>query len=202
MKFSLGLAYLILLAGLLLWPINHFYGLGLRQIPASLSETIFVPDYQARQQIIRNTYLYQNVFLARLFQNKWLIPLEKFKKNLFSLLDLNYYFFNSHPRELADNQNLVRLPFVLVFFVLSGLINLSSYRKGLFYGGLFLISIASLSFLKNFDQFDLLLWPFFALFTYHGFYFLKNKNPFLTGLLMVSLFLVTFLEYLRLFISR
>ena len=200
MKFSALLGNFVLVMALLMWPLNQVTSHEFRPLPSSIQDTIFAPDYQAKQLILRNTYLYPTVFMARLFQNKWLIPLNKFKSNFFTLLDPNYYFFASHPRELDGNQNSIRLPFVLLFFLLVGVFNFSTLSRSRLYGGLFLIFILSLSFLNHFSRYDLLLWPFFCLFTFHGFHSLSRQNSRLNQLLVFSLLLVTFMEYFRMYL--
>ncbi len=197
MRPSSLLGNFVLVIALLMWPFSQVISHGFRPLPSSVQDTIFAPDYQAKQSILRNTYLYPTVFMARLFQNKWLIPLNKFKSNFFTLLDPNYYFFASHPRELDGNQNLVRLPFVLLFFLLVGIFNFSTLRRSRLYGCLFLIFILSLSLLNHFSSYDLLLWPFFCLFIFHGFRSLSRQNSRLNQFLVFSLLLVTFMEYFR-----
>lgn len=190
----------VLVMALLLWPLNQVISHGLKPLSSSVQDTIFAPDYQAKQLILRNTYLYPTVFMARLFQNKWLVPLNKFKSNFFSLLDPNYYFFASHPRELDGNQNFDRLPFVLLFFLLVGIFNFTTLTRSRLYGCLFFIIIILLSLLNHFSQYDLLLWPFFCLFTFHGFYSLSRQNRSLNKFLVFSLLLVTLMEYFRLYL--
>lgn len=125
----------------------------------SKPETIFTFDYQARQQVIRNTYAYPTVWLARIFQNKAHIPLGKFEHNLTALIDPNNYFFGFHPREILDgNRNAVKFPFVALPVFLLGLFTLSSHRYSKQILATLAILIVSLSFLINFDEYDFLLY--------------------------------------------
>lgn len=197
---SFNFAQLILIIALILWPFNFL--VVNRSNPAlwTVPETIFAPDYQAKQLILRNTYLYPNIFLARLFQNKWHIPADKFKNNLFSLLDPGYYFFSSHPREMYHNQNLVKLPFLALIFFAIGLLNLTSLKKFRLLSALFIIFLIILSLLVDFDRYNLLLWPFFCFFIFHGYRTLKQQNLLLTHLLIFSLAIITFFEYFRILV--
>ncbi len=62
------LILLLAVLSVLLWPVNYFsVNRKISLVPQMISE----PDYQGRQLILRNTYLYPNVPLARFFQNKY-----------------------------------------------------------------------------------------------------------------------------------
>ena len=99
-----------------LWPLLFLLTLSSGLPPI---KTIFSFDYQASQLILRKIYLYPNIPLARLFQNKAQIPTTKYESNLVALIDPNNYFFGFHPREVAGGLNLVKFPFVsLPFFIL------------------------------------------------------------------------------------
>ncbi len=138
-----------------LWPLLFILTLG-RGVPPP--KTIFSFDYQARQLILRKTYLYPNVPLARLFQNKLQVPITKFESNLSALLDPNNYFFGFHPREVVGGLNLVKFPFVSLPFFIFGFLALprrKNYRL-LIFTTLGLIILLSL--LENFSGFDFLLY--------------------------------------------
>ena len=132
-------------------------------------QTIFTPDYEARQAVVRNTQLYETVFMARLFHNKVRIPINNFNDRLFALSDPNNYFFGFHPREIViDNQNLDKFPFAALPFVLTGIYYLNESKNKKFIINIFVVSILSLSFLKIFDRNDFILWLPISLIFIHG----------------------------------
>lgn len=149
---------LILFLLALTWPVRFFRE---NQSKSFTPHTVFESDYQAQQLILRNINLYPNIPLARLFQNKAVIISNKYLSNFFALIDPNYYFFASHPREVINGQNYFRLPFVLIF-PLFWYIFKSKQKSKKIVLFITLIIILLLSFLTNFSQYDLVLWPFFA----------------------------------------
>lgn len=144
-------------ATLVLWPLTFFLTFD-KAYMSKLPQTIFAFDYQARQQVIRNSYAYPNVFLARLFQNKAMIPIGKFEHNLTALLDPNNYFFGFHPREIVSgNQNAVKFPFVALPIFLVGLYLAAGDKSGRKVLFSFIFLAIALSLLANFDRYDFLL---------------------------------------------
>lgn len=192
------LSKIVIVFALLLWPINFLLSDGFRNFTKSFPQTVFTYDYQARQLILRNTYLYPNVFMARIFQNKLNIPVIKFENNLFSLLDPNYYFFSSHPRKMYNNQNLAKFPFVLIIFLLYGLLKITGLKNYKKIGTFFFLSVATLSLLISLDIFDLILWPVFCVVIFHGYRLFNKKYPPVANSTIVIIFIVTVIEYLRL----
>lgn len=139
-------------------------------------QTIFKPDYQARQKVIRNTYLYPNVFLARVFQNKLRIIIDKFDFNITALIDPSNYLFGFHPREImVDNQNLDKFPFLSLPFFLLGIYFLRKTSYWHFTLILFISSIISLSFLNNFDRNDFILFTPLSIILFEGIYRFSEK---------------------------
>lgn len=132
-------------------------------------QTIFTPDYEARQAVIRNTQLYRTVFMARLFHNKARIHIDKFNDNFFALSDPNNYFFGFHPRQIViDNQNLDKFPFAALPFVFFGIYHLNKSKNKRFIINTFIVSIFSLSLLNIFDRNDFILWVPISLTFIHG----------------------------------
>lgn len=131
-------------------------------------QTIFVANNDARQVVIGKTYLYPNPFLARVFQNKARIFIDRLNSNFFALVDPNNYFFGFHPREITvDNQNLKKYPFLGLVFVILGLFSFSKLPNKRFVVVLGIASLLSLSLLTNFDRTDIILWiPLSILFVF------------------------------------
>ncbi len=121
-------------------------------------QTIFKFDYEARQQVIRNTYLYPNVFLARLSQNKTKIISDKLNSNFFAITDPSNYFFGFHPREgYIENQNLGKYLFLSLPFLFLGLYYLKNNKNKGFVIPALIGSVLVLSVLTNFDRQDFVL---------------------------------------------
>ncbi len=128
-------------------------------------QTIFKSDYEAGQQVLQQQKLYPTIFLARLFQNKARIPLEKVTDNFFALTDPNNYFFGFAPGQIKiDNQNLEKFTFLALPFLLIGLYSLSKNPERKILVSLLIATIINLSLLKNFDRNDFVLWtPLFLI---------------------------------------
>ncbi len=132
-------------------------------------QTIFSPDYEARQFVIRKTHLYPTVFMARLFQNKARIYGDKFINNFFALSDPNNYFFAFHPRPIIiENQNLNKFPFIGLLFSLFGFFYLAKSQNKKFIIKSLVACLISLSLLINFDRHDFILWLPLGLIFVHG----------------------------------
>ncbi len=166
------LILLLAVLSVLLWPVNYFsVNRKISLVPQMISE----PDYQGRQLILRNTYLYPNVPLARFFQNKAVIITNKYLNNFFDFIDPGYYLFGSHPRELVDGQNYTRLPLFALIPILWFLFMFKNKRKKIF---LLILSILFLllSLFLNHPVYDFLLWPFFIPMIYFGLIDIWQKN--------------------------
>lgn len=165
-------------------------------------QTIFQIDYQAHQEVIGKTYLYPTVVMARIFQNKPRIYLNKFNSNLFALIDPNNYFFNFHPREiLIDNQNLNKYPFLSIIFMLFGLYYLRKHVQWKFLLLILGSMLFSLSILNIFDRNDFVLWLPMSLVIIHGIK-IFHKNHKVIAPIYFALFLIfAILELIRIFLQ-
>lgn len=177
-------------------------GLALLAIVVNFSQfrgqTIFTQDYEAEQRVLEKINLYPTVLLARVFQNKARIYLDKISFNFFALTDPNNYFFGFHPREIVlENQNLKKFPSAGIIFLLLGLYNLGRYRYKDFIVPLIFCSLISLVILKIFDRADFILWIPLGLLVVHGTDMMKNK--FLRMPLFGIFIVLTLVQLLRLF---
>lgn len=179
--------FLSLAVVLLIVKFNGFYG-----------QTIFVPDYEAGQEVIRNTHLYPNVIMARTFQNKVIVIVNKFYDNFFSLTDLNNYFFGFAPRQIVGNQNLIKFPFLAIFVVLFFIINLKNIKPKGFIFRLLLSSILSLSVLTNFDRNDFILLLPLCIVLFYGFKLASRQKSWIWFVPIYITF--TILELIRIFV--
>lgn len=161
-------------------------------------QTIFKFDYQASQLALQKSHLYNSIPLARVFQNKARIPLDKLSGNFFSLIDPNNYFFGFAPRQIVvDNQNLVKLPFIAVVFIIIGLVNLNTLKRKDFLLILFISSIFTLSLLTAFDRQDFILFLPISLITIHGIEVLYKKRENLTKIILLLMIIFAIPEIIR-----
>jgi len=141
-------------------------------------QTVFKFDYEAKQQIIRNTYLYPNVLLARLSQNKVKIITDKLNNNFFAITDPANYFFAFHPREgYVENQNLDKYPFLSLPFLLFGLYCLKKNKDKTFIIPVLVASVLTLSVLTNFDRQDFTLYLPLSLIIIDGINIFEKRWP-------------------------
>ncbi len=172
-------------------------------------QTIFVSDYQEQQKILQEQKLYNSIFLARLFQNKARIPMEKFANNFFALVDPNNYFFGFAPRQITvDNQNLKKFPFLSLPFLLIGIYylfekkqkqNLVFPLKKIVLAFLF-AAIINLSLLTNFDRNDFILWIPIGLIILYGLNIFNKKFKYAKYYYLLFIFFAS-IEILRIIIK-
>src|SRR3989344_6091026 len=160
-------------------------------------QTIFIKDYEARQEVIRDTQLYPSIFLARTFHNKARIIVDKFIFNFFALTDPNNYFFGFAPRQIVDNQNLIKFPFLAIFFFLLSLIKSKKYGTYVF--PVIIALVFTLSLLTNFDRNDFVLWIPLSVVIYHGF---KNVGRWQHSVAIFTIYIsFSLIELFQLFIT-
>lgn len=163
-------------------------------------QTILVPDYQKRQEILRNITLYADIPTARLFQNKPKIVSDKYLENLLTLIDPNNYFFGNSPRPVVGNQNLVKFPYVLLPFIVIAFIKNGKFKYSKILLTFMISSFLSLSTLTNFDRQDFILWPTLSLlFIVILYEFVKEKYRFINLYYAIAL-LITLATYKQIFL--
>lgn len=168
---------LVIILCLILWPLNFILNYSKIDFESS---TIFKHDYQAEQLILRNISLYPNPLMARTFQNKARIYLDKFVKNFFVLIDPNYYFFASHPSPLPLKLNLFKYPFPAIIYAIVGIFYFKDMvRKNLILAS-FLMLVVTLSTLTNFEGYEIILYIPVSLVIVHGInkFYRTNKKVF------------------------
>ncbi len=172
-------------------------------IPAYKGQLVFNKDYEGEQLILRNIHLYPNIPIARIFQNKSHIYLNKITNNFFTIIDPNNYFFASHPAQTTTaNQNLYKYPFVALIFLLYGIYWIKESNNKIFILFSFTSSLVSLIILNNFDRSDFILWLPISLIIIHGIETISQKHKKLWALLSWTLVFFTIPEALRSFIER
>ena len=126
--------------------------------------SIFTPDPLAFDTLNKKISLVPNRNLARLYHNKTDIFQDKFKANIFTSLDPNNYFFALHPREIFENQNLHKFPFLAIILFLIGLYLLIKSTDRRWIVSTLLAGIFSIAMINNQDKFDLILYlPIFLI---------------------------------------
>lgn len=192
---------IVILFILILWPVNLLIS---RDLPKpEIPKTIFAKDYQAEQLILRNIHLYPNVILARVFQNKGRIYLNKFTDNFFALTDPNNYFFGLHPRPIVpNNRNLFKFPFIGIIFFGYGIFTIKKYKYKPQLITAFSVLIAILSVLKNFDGYDFVLWIPVSIVIIHGIQMLETDNPKIFKATAIALIIFAVPEIIRSFLTK
>lgn len=166
-----------------------------------VGQTIFTPDYEARQLVIRNQQLYPSPLTARMFHNKATIVSIKFFDNFFALIDPNNYFFGFAPRQVGVvNQNLDKLPALALPFLLFGLYYITKVPNRNFAISLLVCSLFCLCLLTLFDKQDFVLWPLICTITVFGLSEFSKHYPKLTTYYLPLFTAFTVLEYLRIII--
>lgn len=131
--------------------------------------SVFVHDPLRFDTLIKKINLIPNRNMARIFENKTTIPIEKFSANFFLGLDLNNYFFALHPRELVgENQNLQKFPYLSIIFFLLGLYHLGKNKDYYWIVSVFFSVALSVSLINNPDKYDFLLFVPICLIIFSG----------------------------------
>jgi len=132
-------------------------------------QTVFNRDYEGEQLLIRNIHLYPNIPMARLFQNKPKLYLEKVSNNFFALTDLNNYFFAGHPAPtVISTQELYKFFWPFLIFLFVGIYHIKDFVNKKFLLTSFIASLTALSVLQVFDRNDFILWFPISLIIIHG----------------------------------
>lgn len=164
---------IVIVISLILWPLNLILNFG--KIHLS-SETIFKNDYQGEQLVLRNIQLYPTPLMARTFQNKPRIYINKYVNNFFVLIDPNNYFFALHPEPIAGNINMFKFPFLDMVFFLIGIYYFKESRYKYLILGVFIPGVLILSAFKNFEGIDFILWIPISFTIINGINQLEKKN--------------------------
>lgn len=144
------------------WPVSVW-----KERPSFKTETIFyeVGREEARINLIKLGL--DDSQMKRLFYSKYVFYKDRYLSNLMVFFDINNYFFKLHPREDAATVGYrIKFPFWSVIFFVPGLMVAVKKNK------LILWSIVGagllLSFLRNFDGFDMLVYIQFSLILFWG----------------------------------
>lgn len=131
-------------------------------------ETIFKVTPEDIQQINTRRSYYPSQFFGKIFENKLVFYLDRYEKNFFQGLDLNFYFFANHPRERAGAaEEEIFFWFWLPIFLIGFW---GSLKKCFLLPNLiFLIFLSVIGFFAKVDNFIIVLTPFLAVNLFLGF---------------------------------
>jgi len=118
---------------------------------------------------------FPNLSVGKIYENKLFRFSFNYQKNIFEGLDINYYFFGTHPRERVGITEIRKFPFVYLPFFIVGLFSLLKKQKFI-YLLYFLSSIFLASFFRPIDIYSFLFFPFMAICIFNGFLYLDRKE--------------------------
>lgn len=123
-----------------------------------ISKTVFSLQELELFTINSRRSYYVNPKLGRMMENKATFFIGKLSRNLFESLDVNYYFFATHPRERSGMIEIKKFPSAFLPFLLLGIYYQLKKKKllGLFFA---LSVIFSVSFLQRIDYGSYLFFP-------------------------------------------
>jgi hypothetical protein len=183
---------LLIIITLLSWPLSL-----LINKPSFSFESIF---YKTSTEIstYNQAYSLGKVPLNQIFYGKHSIYLDHFTNNFFNHIDINNYFFMSHPREnLPENTSRFKYPFIsliglLVFIIKILKIDIKTRPSPYFY---LLILVFLLSFIKKSDGYDFIFYPFISSSIISGYKYIQKSQY--SSLLNIVLLLISLFEIIK-----
>ena len=143
----------------------------------SVDRQLFKPsDIEIAQRNFRDTYYGRE--LNRLYLNKVSLfyfknlsyPLQKLQKNIFTNLDINLYFFASHPLERGGVDEFQKFPAIFLIPFLIGIFNsLFNFKKNIVMNIYFICAIVGASLTREtYDLGPVFMFPVVAVFSAVG----------------------------------
>ena len=187
--------WLILITGIIIsWPLS------LINKPAHFNKaTIFYPITEEEKWDFEKKLALDTSGFKKFYYNKTTVIKDRYLKNFLVMMDLNNYFFGMHPREDVPGVDYrIKYPFVTVIFLILAIKATINSKKNIKVWGILLGEIILLSFMKQIDGWDIIL--FFPL-TYLLIIGSKelNKNKF-SGIVNVVIVLLMAVEIGRIFL--
>lgn len=135
------------------WPIS------LIKKPAKFKlETIFYPTSQDEEWNFQKKLALDTSKIKRLYYNKTTILKDRYFKNFLALTDSNNYFFIMHPREdISGIDYRIKYPFWAIVFLILGIGVTLKNKKYFWMWGVVFGEMMMLSFLKQMDGWDIIL---------------------------------------------
>jgi hypothetical protein len=191
---------IVIILTICLWPLNLILNHGFPKV--EVPKTVFLNDYQGEQLVLRNIHLYPTPLLARVYQNKPRIYINKYVGNFFALTDLNNYFFALHPEPITGNLNIFKYPFLDIVFFAFGIFYISGNKHKKIILFALIISILALSSLTNFEGYDFILWFPISLIIIHGIESMFSLNKKLFNTFSIIFIIFTIPEVVRSFFVK
>ncbi|MFA5750292.1 MAG: hypothetical protein WC895_03660 [Candidatus Shapirobacteria bacterium] len=121
-------------------------------------ETIFYPVSQDEEWAFQKKLALDTSQIKKFYYNKTTIIKDRYFKNLLVLTDLNNYFFSMHPREdISGVDYRFKYPFWTIIFLVLGIKATVKNKKYTWIWELMLFEMLVLSFLKQMDGWDIIL---------------------------------------------
>lgn len=164
--------------------------------------SIFTPDPLAKDTLIKKISLIPNRNLARIYENKSTVFLEKYKANIFIYLDPNNYFFSLHPREIGDNQNLNKYSFLTIIPFLIGLFFIVENIHKKWILNTTIATFLTISFINNPDRYDLIVFMPISLICFHGLRKLSRVSNIYFWLFSIAFIPISIIELIRVIVFK
>jgi len=148
-----------IILGILIVEIIISWPLSLIKKPTKIRlETIFYPVTQEENWNFQKKLALDTSRIKKFYYNKTTIIKDRYFKNLLVLTDLNNYFFSMHPREDISGVNYrFKYPFWTIIFLVLGIKATVKNKKYTWIWRLMLFEMLVLSFLKQMDGWDIIL---------------------------------------------
>lgn len=157
------------------FPVLAIFSIGIFLLYKQFPGTVFRADELETYYLNERRSFYPNQKIARVFENKATLAFYKYKKNFFNGLDINLYFFATHPRERPEISEKERFNWLFMPFFLIGIFY--QVRKKIFWIIIyFFITITVISLFTQINIYLYLLYPFFILTMFLGIYKLLRKS--------------------------
>lgn len=178
----------ILILGLVIsWPLS------LIKKPAYFDKkTIFYPISENERWNFEKKLALDTSFFKKFYYNKATIFKDRYLKNLGVMIDLNNYFFIMHPREdVAGVDYRFKYPFITIIFLVLAIKKTIQDRKMRKFWWILCGGILILSFLKQVDGWDIVLYlPITYLLIIGAKELNKNKYSWLIELGLIGLMII------------
>lgn len=144
---------IVVIEMIILWPLSMI------NKPAHFSKaTIFYPATEEEKWNFEKRLALDASSFKKIYYNKTTIIKDRYLKNVLVMMDLNNYFFAMHPREDVSGVDYrFKYPFAAIIFLILAVKATANNKKYIKVWGILLIEIILLSFMKQIDGWDTLL---------------------------------------------
>jgi len=122
------------------------------------AETIFYPATEEETWNFQKRLALDTTKIKKIYYNKTTIVTKRYFKNFLVMMDLNNYFFGMHPREDVSGVDYrFKYPFEAILFLIIAIKLTCKNKKYIKVWLIILVEILILSFLKQIDGWDFIL---------------------------------------------